>query len=172
MTDTPVKTSAQFVLPTSLVSRVDISRLVGEFEQVDNDLTAAAVRAKAGVEQQTKPVLSQPLADFLAENNLSIETSRDRNELITELRTLKDTAPILHMTFAVTADRDSLQTLTKWVRESIHPQAVIDVGLQPALVAGVYLRTPNHIHDLSLRAALKGQHAVLVEELESLRGSK
>ena len=88
------------------------------------------------------------------------------------LRILKDKVPVLHMTFSVTADVESLQTLTQWVRNSVHPQAVIAVGLQPSLVAGVYLRTPNHIHDFSVRGALEGRHGLLIEELETLRGSK
>jgi F0F1-type ATP synthase delta subunit len=75
------------------------------------------------------------------------------------------------MTFAVEADRESLMQLAQWVRETVHPQAVIAVGLQPGLIAGVYLRTPNHVHDLSLRAALDGGHEILVNDLEALRGA-
>jgi F0F1-type ATP synthase delta subunit len=74
------------------------------------------------------------------------------------------------MTFAVTADPESLQQLALWLRTTINPQAVIAVGLQPSLVAGVYLRTPNHVHDLSLRAMLKNGRGLLVEELGALRG--
>ncbi len=117
-------------------------------------------------------MLSQSLTDFLNQNKPQLSNSRDRSELIKQMRLLKDAAPVIHMTFAVTADRDSLQKLSAWLRTSIHPQAIIEVGLQPALVAGVYLRTPNRVHDLSMRAMLDGQHDALVAELESLRGNK
>jgi hypothetical protein len=60
--------------------------------------------------------------------------------------------------------------LAQWLRTSIHPQAVIAVGLQPALVAGVYLRTPNHVKDLSLRAKLESSRGLLLKEVEKLRG--
>ena len=73
------------------------------------------------------------------------------------------------MTFAVPADRESLRYIVQWVRTSVHPQALLQIGLQPALVAGVYLRTPNRVHDFSLRAALNGQHDALVKELGALR---
>jgi F0F1-type ATP synthase delta subunit len=63
-----------------------------------------------------------------------------------------------------------LQELIAWLRSSVHPQAVISVGLQPALVAGVYLRTPNHVHDLSMRAVLKKSRGLLTKELEALHG--
>lgn len=162
--------SHDFILPASIVSKVDLSRLVSEVERLDNELTTAEVRAKTGAQQQAAPVLSEALVEFFAQNKITLGASHQRSELIGQLRLLKDTAPVLHMTFAVSADRESLQQLALWLRQSIHPQALVAVGLQPALVAGVYLRTPNHVHDFSLRAKLKGSHDLLIKELEAARG--
>jgi hypothetical protein len=170
MTEVLAKTFADFVLPASVVTKIDVSRLVTELERVDNDLTTAAVRAEKGGPAVAAPVLSQQMTDFLTQNQLNIENSKDRMDLIKQLRLLKDAVPIIHMTFAVTADPESLQQLALWLRTTINPQAVIAVGLQPSLVAGVYLRTPNHVHDLSLRAMLKNGRGLLVEELGALRG--
>lgn len=162
-----------FVLPPSVMSKIDVSHLVTEAERIDNELTAASVRTKTGLAGQNRPVFSDQMADFLQANKLEFaEDAHARVEIIKQLRLLKDSVPVIHMTFAVTADRESLQQLAVWVRNSIHPQAVIAVGLQPALVAGVYLRTPNRVHDFSLRAMLNGKHDLLVKELETLRGSK
>lgn len=173
MNEPKLKTYADLVLPPSVVSKTDLSQLVNEAEQVDNELTAGAVRAKAGGTQQTMPVISGQLDDFLRLNKLTFDTNgRSRSDLIKQLRLLKDKAPVIHMTFAVIADRESLGRLADWVRTSVHPQALIAVGLQPALVAGVYLRTPNHVHDLSLRAALSGSREVLVKELETYRAGR
>ena len=72
-------------------------------------------------------------------------------------------------TFASEADRESLGQLALWLRTSVHPQAVIDVGLQPGLVAGVYLRTANRVFDLSLKGALKQGRGILASDLEALR---
>lgn len=170
MTEQKAKTYADYILPPSVVSKVDLSRLIREIEWVDGELTSAAVRAKTGSQSLATPVLSGSLEDFLAHNKLTLDNSLERTQLIKQLRQLKDKVPILHMTFAVSADRESLQELSAWIRESIHPQALIAVGLQPALVAGVYLRTPNHIHDLSMRAALSNSHDLLVKELGALNG--
>ena len=159
-----------FVLPPSVVSKVDISRLVSDFERVDSELTTIAVRAKTGVKQSPKLSLSAPLAEFLNQNNLRPKGSRERSELIAVLHQLKDNAPVIHLTFAAEADQTSLEQLTQWVRTSIHPQAVLSVGVQPALVAGVYLRTPNRVHDLSLRGALEQGREILTQELGALRG--
>jgi len=172
MSEAAVKTHEDFILPVSVVTKIDVSRLVSEVERVDNDMTATAVRAKAGAQEQPQPVLSDQLTEFLNENSLKITTGSERTTLVKQLRLLKEKAPVLHMTFAVTADTESLQKLAAWARGSVHPQAIIAVGLQPALVAGVYLRTPNHVHDFSMRGALEGRHGLLVDELEALRVSK
>lgn len=158
-----------FAIPPSVVSKVDVSHLTSELERVDADITSAEVRARHSDVAQDAPLLSEQLIDFLAQNDLSIDDSRARTELINQLRRLKDSAPVIHLTFAVPADRESLSELAQWARKSIHPQAVLAVGLQPALIAGVYVRTSNQVHDLSLRNMLKDGRSILVKELEALR---
>jgi len=163
---------SEFVLPASVISKSDISRLVIELEWVDNEITAAAVRAGVGSESGSQPVYSVQLNDFLDKNKLSLEKGSERSELIKQLRAFKSDAPVIHMTFAGAADRESLEQLTAWVREQVNPQALIAVGVQPSLVGGVYIRTPNKVHDLSLRHAFDGRRDVLVKELEALRVGK
>lgn len=171
MNGSETKTGADFVLPPSVISKVDVSHLVNEAERVDNELTSAEVREKTGSGGNPQPMVSSQFADFLEQNKLQLGDSRQRSELLRQLHHLKDNVPTIHMTFAVPADRESLSELAMWLRSSIHPQAVIAVGLQPALVAGVYLRTPNHVHDFSVRGLLEGRRDVLVKELETLRGT-
>lgn len=169
MNESAVTTPAAFTLPPTVVSKVDVSRLVRELERIDNELTTITVRAKAGVQQQPQITMSDQLNAFLTQNKLSLTENNARTDLIKQIRVMKDSVPIIHMTFAVEADRESLQYLAGWLRAYIHPQAVIDVGLQPALIAGVYLRTSNQIKDLSLRGMLKGSHDLLVKDLDALR---
>lgn len=170
MTETPVKTATDFALPPNVVSKVDLARMVSDLERVDDEMTTAGIRA-GGAAVPVLP-MSEQLENFLSLNSLEITDDRQRMDLIQHLRKLKDTVPIIHMTFAVQADRESLGQLAQWLRTSIHPQAVIGVGLQPGLVAGVYVRTPNHIHDLSIRGRLEASRGVLVQEMEALRGAK
>ncbi len=169
MTDV-VKSYTEFVMPPNVVDKVDLAHLVREVEQLDNEYTTAEARAKADAETPSLSSPSPQLADFLHINDLSLENGgHARTELIEQLRMLKDHAPVVHMTFAVEADRESLGKLATWLRSSVHAQALISVSLQPALIAGVYLRTPNHVHDLSLRGMLKNGRSTLVKELETLR---
>ena len=171
MNETHVMNYTKFVLPPSVVTKVDVTHLLSEIERVDNDLTTAAVRAKAGSGDMPQISLSQQLTDFMNQNSIRPNSSNERTELIKQTRLMKDNVPTVHMTFAVEADRQSLQQLAAWLRASVHPQAVIAVGLQPALIAGVYLRTPNQVKDLSLRSMLKSGRGLLVKDLAALRGA-
>ena len=169
MNENGVKPYTDFLLPANVVSKIDVSRLASEAERVDNELTAAAIRNDGN---NDKPALSPQFGDFLTKNEISLDDGGVRTELIKQLRLLKDKVPVVHMTFAVTADGESLRQIIDWLRASAHPQTVIAVGLQPGLVAGAYIRTPNHVHDFSMRHAMDGQRDVLIKELEALRGSK
>lgn len=170
MTDTVAKTYEDFELPPTLVSRLDVSRLVTEAERIDNEMTESAVREKTGAQAAVAPAMSEQFLEFLQLNQLTFTASVERSRIVKQLHLLKDRVPVIHMTFAVEADRESLGQLAQWLRQSIHKQAVISVGLQPGLVAGVYLRTPNQVHDLSLKAKLAGSRDLLIKELEAARG--
>ena len=157
-------------LPPSVISRSDVARLMTELERIDNDLSTNTVRAKVGASAFEVPPMSRQLADFVLENKLDLAVATTRTQLIAYMNKIKDTLPIIHMTFASEADRESLGQLALWLRQEVHPQAVIDVGLQPGLVAGVYVRTANRVFDLSLKGALKGGRDILTNELRALYG--
>lgn len=170
MSKAEVKGYTEFVLPPSLVSKVDVSRLVGEFEALDNAYTSKSVRKKAAASDESMPALSPQLTDFLDQNPVDLENAAVRSAYSKQLKLLKNNLKVMNMTFAVVADPESLQKLSAWARQSIHPQTVIDAHFQPALVAGVYLRSQNHVFDFSVRNALKSKRSELKNELEALRG--
>ncbi len=157
-------------LPPSVVSKADVARMSVELERIDNDLSTNTVRTKVGATAGEVPPMSRQLADFVLENKLDLGAPTTRTQLIKYVNSMKDTLPIIHMTFASEADRESLGQLALWLRQEVHPQAVIDVGLQPGLVAGVYVRTANRVFDLSLKGALKGGREILTNELRALYG--
>lgn len=172
MSEVAELTYSELALPANIVSKVDLSRMVAELEQVDNELTAGAVRQGLGSAAASMPALSPQLSDFVGQNKLELSEPQARAGLIRQLHQLKDAVPVIHMTFATTADTESLRQLVQWLRQSVHPQAVIAAGLQPGLVAGVYVRTNNQVFDLSMRGALQKGRGILVEELGALRGSR
>ena len=162
--------SQDFVLPPSVVTSADVARLLGEFEKIDNDLVTASIHSKTGGPKATVPTVSRQLTDFLSHNRQDLADARARTDLISRLKRLKDSVPVIHVTFSAEADPESLQQLVAWLRQSIHEHTVIEVGFQPSLIAGVYLRTPNHVHDLSLRAKLRDSHGLIKQELGALNG--
>ncbi len=170
MSKTDAKDHSEFTLPTSVVSKVDLARLVKEFEALDNAYTSKSVRKKAGASTEDMPAMSPQLTTFLDLNPVELDNTSARSAYVKQLRLLKDNVKVMNMTFAVVADPESLQKLSAWVRESIHPQTVIDVHFQPALVAGVYLRSQSHVFDFSVRNALKAKRSELKKELEAFRG--
>lgn len=165
------KTSyTDFMLPTNIVTKKDVARLIQECEALDVALTEKRVRKKAGAKSKTLPPIPSRLQAFLDVNPTELENGTKRSAYIKQLRLLKDSVAVMHMTFAVEADEGSIQKLLAWVRQSIHPQAVLEVHIQPALVAGVYIRTENHIFDLSVRNALTAKREDLQKALGALRG--
>jgi hypothetical protein len=162
----------EYVLPPALIGRADLARLVREIENIDAELEAQRARARStGETGYHLPMSSQGLSDFLELNEVDIADDQTRMKLKEGMRRLKDHAPVMHLTFAVDADPEFLGKLVAWLRQEIHPQALISVGLQPSLVGGVYVRTPNHIHDYSIRSLLATKRDIMVHELESLTGA-
>jgi len=159
------------MLPPSVVTKLDVTRMLSEVERVDDVLTTRAVRARISKHHLPAPIMSAQLTDFLDLNSISLSQSGDRSRLIKTLRLLKDKVPVVHMTFATTADPSSLARLVSWVRDNGHPQTVLVVGIQPDLVAGVYIRTPNHIYDFSMRRTLEKSHSLLVEQLAAAKST-
>ena len=161
--------AAPFIFPPALVGRRDLTRVLRELEQLDNELESQKARSH-GEAQYHMPAISQVLNDMLTTNKVDIANDQTRMKFREQLRKLKDHAPVIHMTFAAEADPGAIQQIVAWIRQELHPQALISVGLQPSLIGGVYVRTPNHVHDFSLREHMKGKRDVIVQSLEQISG--
>src|SRR5690349_19112883 len=140
----------EFHLPPALISKAHLAQLIRELEGVENELEAQKAhnldRAKADSKAELRvPTMSKALGDCIELNQVDIIDSQQRMQFKKILGTIKNKAPVMHFTFASDPDGESLQKLVDWVRKEIHPRALISVGIQPALVGGVYLRTPNHV---------------------------
>ncbi len=150
-------------LPVSVVSRVDLGRLLREVEALDDFLRQAAIRSPgAGAKL---PRTSRLLDDIVAANQLNALHKQDRDRLISFLTAVKAQAPVLHMSFS--ADPSPLFTskLVTWLRKEIHPFTLLRVGLQPTIGAGCVVRTTNKQFDLSLRSRFQAQRGLLISKL-------
>ena len=111
------------------------------------------------------------ILDFLQINDIDIKNGEDRSRLLHDARHLKNTAPVIHVTFAASADNDELTKIVDWVRRSVHPMAVLTVGLQPSLIGGAYVRTTNKVFDMSIRTQLASGRQIIKQDLEALSGA-
>ena len=161
----------QYTLPASVATQQDLRRLMNEVERIDNALVEAEIHQRTGHSSDEELVLSRQLGDFVAANEIDIKDGGARAGLITALRQLKDSAPVVHVTFAASAGRDELAKLVDWVRQSVHPQAVLTIGLSPELIGGAYVRTTNKVFDLSVRSQLAEGRQIIQKELEALSGA-
>ncbi len=162
----------ELTIPSSIMTRADLSRLTNEMEHIDSELASLAVRTTVGETKQPNIRASDQLIAFLQANRLRLTEAKERTQLIAQLRKLKETSPIVHLTFAANADSESLQKIILWLRVSVHVHSLLSVGIQPSLVAGVYVRTPNRVLDLSLRAKFEQAHGSLVSELGALDSAR
>lgn len=151
------------VLPLQVVTRSDLGRMLREAEAIEDFLHQAAIR-KAGTALQL-PRTTQSLQEFLTANNLNLLQPADRQFVISELQKVYGQGPVLHMSFSVDPSTLFLQKLISWLRQQIHPQIILQIGLQPNQGAGCIVRTTNKYFDLSLRQRFTDKRDLLVSML-------
>lgn len=155
--------SKQFVLPESLITPIDLSRTIRELAALDETLRQAEIRA-AG--QPVELVRSgQILEDLVATNVVSLEDAKQRAELLAMLRSFADQAPRIHISFAVEPSAVFRNRIIIWLRQNIHPQILLEIGLQPTLAIGCTVRTTNKVFDMSLRHHFEEQRHILGEKI-------
>jgi len=151
-------------IPTSLVSKVDLSRVLRELETLNESLSQADLRAHTVTH---KPVSSQALADVAQAYNCQLQHTADRQSLLTQLQNLQKKAPLLHISFASDPQPAFMGKLVTWLRREIHPEILLHIGLQPSIAAGCIVRTTNKYFDFSLRKDLSQKREVLLEKMRS-----
>lgn len=161
-----LENQVQFLLPPSLLGRPDVSRLLREVEAVDYELETQAIR------EPNKPLaipnMSKALVETAQVNKIDMADLNSRKQLITQLRLIKEKAPIAHITFAIDPDPSISTYLAAWIRQNLHPTALLTIGLQPRIVGGCVIRTPDHIYDFSLRKQFYDQKPQLVQEIKAV----
>lgn len=158
------KSKETWNLPLSVVTITDVSRLLREADDLDSFLQQVKIR-KSGT-TMTLPKLSQALEDFTKQNKLNLLNEKDRTKTHEYLKTTKEHAPVIHISFSSNAPATFLSKLIDWFRKEIHPQLLLQIGLQPSIAAGCVLRTPNKYFDLSLRQHISQNSDLLADKLK------
>lgn len=148
-------------LPATVVSQVDVARLLRELNEL-NDFFVASRARKSGSSPQP-PRLTRLLDQVVRDNRYNLLEEPDRKTLEQNLNSVLSKAPLLHMSFASEPPSRALERIVVWLRTNIHPQVLLQVGLQPSIAAGCVLRTPNRWFDMSLRSHLEQQESYLLQ---------
>lgn len=149
------------VLPLSVISPVDVTRLIRELNGLEDFFNSAAARVSGT--PVNLPRLSRLLEQLSNDNKCNLLDQPQRQTLIAQLNQLLKQAPSLHISFAADPQPKAMERIVVWLRDNIHPQLLLQVGLQPTIAAGCVLRTPNKLFDMSLRSYLKKQEPYLVQ---------
>jgi len=154
----------QFVVPLSLITVIDVSRLQRELKAVDEFMLQMTIRQPG--QQPVLPRSSHSLEEIAAQNGLNLLQDSHRRALNQQLDRLRAQAPTIHMSFAADPPAVFLTRMITWLRHEIHPELLLQIGLQPSLAAGCIVRTRNKYYDFSLREQFKKTRPQLIEQLK------
>lgn len=152
-------------LPLSVITKLDLLRLVREANALQEYLLQAQVRS-GGTPMPQLPKLSRLLDDTARANEVNLLDADQRARLIAALEQLKASALVIHMSFAAEPSGAFLTNIITWLRGNISSLVVLQVGLQPQLAAGCIVRTENKLLDFSLRAHFISRREALAKILE------
>lgn len=159
-------TDSYLRLPLSVVTKVDVGRLIRELEQIDTFLKGAAIRQPGT--PVSMPRTSRLLDETAEVNKLNLLREDDRARLLEFINQVRSQAPIMHISFSADPSPLFTQKLITALRSEIHPLVLLQIGLQPNIGAGCVLRTTNKFFDFSLRERLKQQSGVLAQTLQGV----
>jgi len=157
---------ASAALSPLVVSPGDLKRMRRELEALDDFMHQAALRQ--GGKATGLPNVSRALQEMCDENKLNLLKKTDRDRLGKFIDLLVAKAPVVHFSFASQPSNKFLNQLVAWLRENIHPQLVVNVGLQPSVTAGCIVRTANKQFDFSMRQAFEKQRDLLIKTLKEI----
>lgn len=140
-------------LPDSLYSQDQISVALAELHTYVGQIRDSQARAKVGSGQVS--IKLSPLLDALfVATDINKTSPSEVDALITKLENMRQTAPVIHLTLAISPDDATKIALTKWFRREIHPHALLAFTSQSAIGGGLILRAGSAIHDFSYRTQL------------------
>jgi len=157
-------------LPLSVVSPVDLGRLIRELNQINESLMQAAIRQPGTPVKLSKT--SKLMDEVIELNRLNILLEPDRLRLAKFLALVKQRAPVLHLSFSADPSPLFMQKIMSWLRTEISPAVLVRVGLQPTIGAGCIVRTTNKYFDFSLRSRLTQKKQALAQTLVGLNAKE
>ncbi len=155
---------AQLSLPEVVATRADVLRLHRELEALDRYFSS-------GLQSGPAPRVSKNLQSIARDNSVDLNDAEGRESIVALIRELKDSAPVLHMSFASDPPANVVLAVVSWLRREAHPFALLQVGVQPNIAGGCTLRGTSKYFDFSLRRHFKDHQAELSEAISTISAS-
>jgi F0F1-type ATP synthase delta subunit len=155
----------KFVLPIFVFGSVEVRRLKRELESIEEYMRQVAVRESG--RQPVLPRMSRLCESLASENHYNLLVTEQRQQLKKNLITIESTAPVINISFAADPSSAFTAKIVTWLRQNIHPYALLHLGLQPTIAAGCIVRTNNKVFDFSLRQQLEKAQTILMQSFES-----
>ena len=99
-------------------------------------------------------------------NHFNLLQTADRRAAAAFLLSVKQNAPVLHISFATDPTAAFTVKIIIWLRTNIHPYLLLKIGLEPRIAAGCIIRTPSKQYDFSLRRHFIDQRDQLISALK------
>jgi len=147
-------------LPARLVTRRDVLKAARELEQLRDELISSSISGGEVHYQR----LSESLQSLLDANGISQLTEDNVSQIKSDLEQMVDHLPVLRFAFAGEPDAKFLKRLVIWVRDELHPAALLVYTVQPHLAGGFILTTDRRRYDMSWRAELE-KHPLKLREV-------
>ena len=151
-------------LPLTVTGKPELRRLLRELTKIDDFFVNSA--AEKNPSTVTQPRMTPLLNEIAAANQINLLEAAQRKNLINVLNDLLQGAPAINISFATEPSSKALEPILVWLRKNIHPQVLLQVGLQPSIAAGCVLRTPNKIFDMSINARLNNEKEYLARLID------
>lgn len=161
----PAEAHSLVGLPISVVGPIEVGRLIRELEAIDTQLLQTKLR-KDGKEPAV-PKTTHLMEQTLELNKLNILEAADRKQLQELLITVRESAPVLHISFSAEPATAFIDKLMTWLRREIHPVVLLTIGMQPNIGAGCIVRSTNKHFDFSLRQDFMKKKDILMTMLAS-----
>lgn len=150
-------------LPTLIFGPIELRRLQRELEALEEYIDQANIRNPG--KQADLPKTSRLLDGLAGNNGYNLLMPNHREHLKKFLKDVETAAPVIHISLAADPSSAFTAKLVAWLRQNIHPYALLQLGLQPSIAAGCVLRTNNKSFDFSLRNRFTEQRALLLEAI-------
>jgi F0F1-type ATP synthase delta subunit len=154
-----------FKLPLEMVSQADVARALRELNALNDFFIQSKIR-EPGSHMQL-PKTSKLIEQIAAGNQLNMLEESNRVKLASNLDQILGKAPTIHVSFASEPTPRVVEKILVWFRSNIHPQALLQVGLQPNIAAGCVVRTHNKVFDMSLKEHLSQQQKYLIQLIDA-----